>query len=226
MTAISTSTYQHFLTSLLSGNKSLCSQTVRELMSQGIQMDKLYENLLKKAMYEVGVLWETNKISVATEHLTSLIVESILSEMYIDLKPSSREGKKVVLGCVPGEQHQIGIKMTNDVFEKMGWDTYFLGANVPTNDFITFSKGTQPDIIGLSLSLHFNLPNLQSMISELRKHFPQTPIIAGGQAFTHGGSDVLTRYEKVYYLKNLYELEHFLHKMTNKTSNTYSHKTT
>ncbi|MDX9748820.1 MAG: cobalamin-dependent protein [Paludibacter sp.] len=226
MTAITTTIYQHFLTSLLSGNKSVCSQIVGELLSQGIKMDDLYENLLKKAMYEVGELWETNKISVATEHLTSLIVENILSEMYFHLKPSSRKGKKVVLGCVPGEQHQIGIKMTNDVFEQNGWETYFLGANVPSNDFIRFSKGVQPHVFGLSLSLHFNLPNLESMILEIRKQFPKVPVIVGGQAFTHGGSKILKQYEKAHYLKNLYELEQYIHALTTNTSTTYSHKTT
>ncbi len=226
MTVITTTTYQHFLASLLAGNKSTCSQIVREQMLQGTKMEDLYENLLKKAMYEVGILWETNKISVATEHLTSLIVESLLSEMYSHLKPGSSKGKKIVLGCVPGEYHQIGIKMTSDVFEKNGWETYFLGANVPVNDFITFSKGVQPHLIGLSLSLHFNLPALEGMIKEIRKHFPQIPVIVGGQAFMHGGKTMLDQYEKAYYLKNLYELEQFIHVLTTNTSITYSHKTT
>ncbi len=220
MTTISKATYQHFLTTLLSGKKHLCSQTVDVLLSQDVGMDEIYEHLLKKALYEVGVMWETNKISVATEHLASLIVESILSEMYMYLKPSTRVGKKIVLGIVPGEQHQIGIKMISDVFEKNGWETYFLGANVPTNDLISFSRGIKPDMMGLSLSLYFNLPNLQTMILELREHFPQTPIIVGGQAFMHGGSDVLSKYEKVYYLKDLYELENFIRKQTNTNINT------
>jgi len=63
------------------------------------------------------------------------------------------------------------------------------------------------------------------MIQELRQHCPQTPIIVGGQAFMHGGSELLSRYKQVYYLKNLYELENYLRKQSNtKIYNTYSQK--
>ena len=45
----------------------------------------IYEKLFKISLYKIGELWEYNKISVATEHLASAIVESILNENYLQI---------------------------------------------------------------------------------------------------------------------------------------------
>lgn len=55
----------------------------------------LYETIIKKALYEVGELWEYNKISVATEHLASAIVEGILNEFYFKIISSDKINKTV-----------------------------------------------------------------------------------------------------------------------------------
>jgi methanogenic corrinoid protein MtbC1 len=210
MNTIPESIYEQFLQALLAGNKSACSTIVKSLMKENIEMDVLYENLLKKALYAVGELWEYNKISVATEHLASFIIDNILSEMYIYLTPMAGNGKKVVLGCVPGELHQIGIKMASDLLEKNGWETYFLGANVPAKDLIIFTRGVQPDLLALSSSLNFNLPELYKLISSFRIHFPVTPIIIGGQAFSRGGKTMTEQFEHVFVLNDLFELGQYL----------------
>lgn len=60
-----------------------------------IPVQYLYENIIKKSLYEVGELWESNKITVATEHLASAIVEAILNELYFTIVG----GKKNIKEC-------------------------------------------------------------------------------------------------------------------------------
>lgn len=50
---------------------------------------------MKPALYELGRLWEQNKISVATEHLATAITEEILNGFYTDIIPDKYNGKAV-----------------------------------------------------------------------------------------------------------------------------------
>lgn len=203
-----------FRTALLTGQKAKCSELIQEaIQHQNLKLEEIYENLLRPALYTVGKLWEQNKITVATEHLASSIVESILTELYMQLRPSTPNGKRAVLSGVQGEMHQIGVKMVNDVLEKRGWETFFLGTNVPVNDLISFAKGVKPELFAFSMSLYFNLPTLMKTITELRNHFPHTNVIVGGQAFTRGGVDEIThQFSNIEYCRDLYELESYLEK--------------
>ena len=192
-------THTEFLSALLLGNRSKCSELARNYLNNGVSIEVLYENIIKKALYEVGELWEYNKISVATEHLASAIVERILNEVYIKIISGDKINKTVIVSCVENEFHQIGIKMISDVFEMNGWNAYFLGANTPTSELVSFSKTIKPDVIAISLSIYFHLPILEKMIPVIRKEFPELPILVGGQAFRYGGQEILLKYENVIY---------------------------
>ena len=188
------------LNNLLAGNKELCSNIIQDKLKTGIPIKKLYEDTLKTALYKVGELWEFNKISVATEHLASAIVEAILNEVYNDIVSGEKNQKSVIVSCVEQEFHRIGIKMVSDIFEMNGWNSYFLGANTPTSELLSFAEIIKPDIFAISLSIYFHLPMLETMITETRKKFPNIPILVGGQAFSKGGKDVIAKYNNVIYL--------------------------
>ena len=205
-------TQKAFLETLLLGDKKLASKLIHEQINNGLSIKQVYEEIIKIALYDVGELWEFNKISVATEHLASAIVESILNEIYPLLISSTSIEKTVFLSCVEKEYHQIGIKMVSDIFETHGWNTFFLGANTPTKDLIDFAKNIKPDVISISLSIYSHLPILERMIQEFRKAFPHLTIIVGGQAFRKGGSEMLDAYPNVEFLADLSHLENYLKK--------------
>lgn len=200
--------FKEFFDSLINGERTKCSILAIKFLEKN-SLQELYENILKKALYDIGELWEYNKISVATEHLASAIVESILNECYY--KTSFKEkNKKVLLACIESEYHQIGIKMVSDIFELNGWKSHFLGANTPLHALISYARAIKPDLIALSISIYFHFPELEKMIQIIREHFPDLPILIGGQAFRHGGINILTKYENVIYKEDLKSIELFI----------------
>ena len=202
--------YKEFLNLLISGNRTNCSAFIQNYSNDNISIQELYENIIKKALYDVGELWEFNKISVATEHLASAVVEAILNELYSKIIPKERISKTVIVACVENEFHQIGIKMISDVFEMNGWNAFFLGANTPTKELISFTKIINPDFLAISLSIYFHLPILENMIQLIKKDFPELPILVGGQAFRHGGQNILTKYDNVIYKPDITSTELFI----------------
>jgi methanogenic corrinoid protein MtbC1 len=202
--------HQEFLNALLKGNHSICRTLVQSYKDNNISIQELYENIIKNAMYDVGELWEYNQVSVATEHLASAIVESILNDLYEEIAIKEKGTRKVITTCVENEHHQIGIKMVSDIFEMYGWNSHFLGSNTPNTELIRFIQMIQPDLLAVSLSLYFNFPKMQELMELLRKKFPELPILIGGQAFHHGGIEILNQYDNVIYNKDIYETESFI----------------
>jgi methanogenic corrinoid protein MtbC1 len=158
-------------------------------------------------MYRVGELWENNRITVANEHLSTSITESLLNLCYPSIFAKERVGKKVVISCAANEFHQIGGKIVADIFELNGWDGYFLGANSPFEDTARFIHEFRPEVVGFSLSILSNLDHLKRGIEAFRSDFPNLDLIIGGQAFRWGGIDTIKQYAGTEYIQSLDDLE-------------------
>jgi methanogenic corrinoid protein MtbC1 len=202
-----------FLDALLDGNRNVCSKLIFEQRQKGIAIKEIYEYIMKPALYRVGELWEYNKISVATEHLASAIAEAILNDFYPEMISKEKKEKKIIVSCVENEYHQIGIKMVSDIFESNGWSSFFLGANTPTLELISFAKMIKPDMFAFSLSIYSHLPTLEMMIQKTQVEFPETPVLVGGQAFSRGGQDAMKKYSNVIYLNDLYSTDLYIKKI-------------
>ena len=199
--------YQSYLGFLLSGDRPSCTGVVETLLDRGIALKSLYADLFQKSLYEVGKLWESNRISVAREHLATAITEGLMSVVYPKLFEGSRDIGKAVISCSVNEYHQIGGKMVSDIFEMNGWQGYFLGSNTPQEELISFVDEVDPDLLGLSLSVYFNYPALERCIEAVRSEFVGLDILVGGQAFSWGGTDSLGKFSSVEYVSSLDELE-------------------
>lgn len=203
--------YQDFFDALIKGDRKKSNEILSKKLEENTSIEDIYEKVIKNAMYKIGDLWETGEVSVATEHMASAIVESELNRIFDSVNTSNKDKyKTAVLACVEKEYHQIGIKMVSDILEDRGWNTYFLGSNVPPKELNDFIGSVRPDLIALSFSIYFNLNSLEEMIKKIKESFPDQLIIVGGQAFLHGGHEVLEKYNNVKYFKDLYELETFI----------------
>lgn len=205
--------YEVFFEALLKGNRKLCSRIVNTLLKQKTDVKIIYEELLKPAMYEVGVLWERNKITVATEHMASAVTETLMNELYATISFSGNYPKTVIITCIQNELHQIGARMISDVFEMNNWQVHFLGANMPNNELIRYIGVTKPDMLAVSVSLYFNISVLEELIQVVRLCCPMLRIVVGGQAFTRGGHEFLSNYDKIVLLQDVMSMDRYLKKM-------------
>ncbi|HPE87129.1 MAG: cobalamin-dependent protein [Bacteroidales bacterium] len=205
---------KNYLEALLKSDKQGAQEVILSLLNHGESVTDIYEHIIKPALYRVGELWESNIITVAQEHIATAITEAVMNQMLAFMITESTGNKTILLGCVENEYHQVGIKMVADLFEAQGWDTHFLGSNTPLNDLIQYAKKIDPAVFALSASIYFNLPVLLSMIEKIQNNFSDALILVGGQAFRHGGKNLLGTREKVLILHDLYEVNQFLTQST------------
>ncbi len=200
-----------FFEALLQGDKAKSQELALAYFEQQEgNLMPVYEDLIKEALYEIGRYWEFNKISVATEHLASAISEAVLNQLFARVSVGTPQAHTAVFTCVENEQHEIGIKMVNDIFELHQWQCYYLGANTPIPELLNFLDKVQPDVLAISLSMYFNLPKLKQTLTTIKEQFPKLNILVGGQAFTHGGKEVLIDFPNVQFVGDLEQLEQYL----------------
>ncbi len=198
--------YETYFENLQDGKRSNCSSKISQLVEKQVPVEVIYEDLFKTSHYNIGELWEQNKISVASENMATALTETLMTQLYPIIFNSQRVGKKIIVACVANELHQVGAKMIADIFEMYGWDFYFIGASTPLEDLINFIENNKPDVLGLSLSIYFNMNILLDSYSKIRNKYPNLPIIIGGQAFRFGGSNLISG-EKTFYIKSITDLK-------------------
>jgi len=204
---IQESIYDKYLSALLAGRRSEWHRIVQRLLDDRIEIKELYAGLFQQSLYKVGELWETNCITVATEHLATAITEGLLNLAYPSLFETDRVGKTAIVSCTANEFHQIGGKMVADIMELNGWDTHFLGANTPCEDLSAHVEEVHVDVVGLSLSILSNIDSLRRCMDVIKTDFPNMRMLVGGQAFRWGGMDVVKRYPGAEYVPSLLALE-------------------
>jgi methanogenic corrinoid protein MtbC1 len=205
--SIDESTYQQYLAALLEGNRARCSQTLADLLAAGTSLKDLYVNLFQRSLYQIGELWENQRISVAVEHLASAITERMMSLVQARAFGGPARDRTIVIACVADEYHQLGARMIADFCELRGWRGFFLGANTSVPDLLETIAQRRPTLLGLSLSIYLNMPALLKAIDAVSERFAQLPILVGGQALRWGGLNDLQAYPQVSCITSLDELE-------------------
>ncbi|MBN1196676.1 MAG: cobalamin-dependent protein [Candidatus Aminicenantes bacterium] len=195
--------YKQYFEALVSGDRSRCAGTVSQLIDRNITTETIYTDLFQKSLYRIGELWEQSRVSVAVEHLATAITEQLLSQTYprllADRRPNNR---RAVISCSVNEYHQVGARMVSDIMESRGWDVWFLGANTPVTDLLEMIQEKKPDVVGLSISIYFNMAPLVRTIDAVRTNFSDLDIIVGGQAFRWGGAELIKPFSGTHVISN------------------------
>ena len=177
---------QKYLNHLLKGDRHSALSLVLDDVKAGVPVKEIYVGVFQPVQYEIGRLWQTNKISVAQEHFCTGATQLIMSQLYPYLFTGEKKTKKMVTTCVPGEMHEMGARMVTDFFEMQGWDTYYLGANMPIESVVRYLSEIKPQCLAISATMTFHVSAVEEMIRKIRSSpdvSPDLKILVGGYPF-------------------------------------------
>lgn len=136
---------QGLVVSMLNMDENLFHEIFDKYCSDcGIQ--KTVEKLIYPFLFQVGLLWGTNRAMPAQEHFVSNLIRQKLFSAIDELPFPKKNAKKMVLFMPEGEHHEIGILLGNFIARKQGFRTFYLGQNVPPKDVIKVSNLTGTDL--------------------------------------------------------------------------------
>jgi MerR family transcriptional regulator, light-induced transcriptional regulator len=106
-------------------------------------------------MEEVGALWRSGSLRVGEEHMASeRLVESLLA---LRTEPGASRAAaapppRAVVGAMEGDRHHLGALCVRLLLERRGWEVFYLGADVPVEDFAAIQRARQAELVCVSFA--------------------------------------------------------------------------
>lgn len=152
------------------------------IMSRGIE--RTITQIIFPFLEKIGILWLTNHINPAQEHLVTNIIRQKLIVGIEGTATSLKINKTILLFLPEGEYHELGLLFMYYLLKSRGVTVIYLGANVPLNDIDYVVKLKKPNYLYSHLTTIGQNFNLDKFIINITKKFAGTPIIISGQ-LTH-----------------------------------------
>jgi MerR family transcriptional regulator, light-induced transcriptional regulator len=170
---------------LLGARKHEALQYIQKLADEGIGIRNIYLDILQPVQREIGNLWHANKISVAQEHYCTGLTQLAIAQLYPRLFTASPKKHSMIATCVSGELHEIGLRMVTDIMELDGWDTTYLGANMPNESIVKSIAQGKADLVAISVTYPLNLHKAEQLIAQIREDasLSRVKIMVGGYPF-------------------------------------------
>ena len=176
---------QKYLAALLEGKRHIASRMILDAVASGVPVREIYLHVFQPAQYQVGRLWQINEISVAQEHYCTAATQLIMSQLYPQLFATEKGAGTLVATCVAGDLHEIGLRMVTDFFELEGWDTFYLGANMPPEAVVDTVVKRHADLLAISATISLHLGAVRQLIRMVRARAEcrHVKILVGGYPF-------------------------------------------
>ncbi len=144
-------------------------------------IEKTITEIIFPYLERVGILWVTNHINPAQEHLATNIVRQKIILGIEKLPPLVNYTKRIVLFMPEGEYHELGLLYVHFLLKQRGVYVDYLGANVPMVDLKYLTEVRKIDYLYCHITSPAKNFKLDKFFSNLATINSQIPIILSGQ---------------------------------------------
>ena len=158
--------------------------SMEEILDKYIQakgIEKAIIQIIFPFMEKIGVLWVTNHINPAQEHLVTNIIRQKLVVGIESISTSIKVNKSVLLFLPEGEYHELGLLFMYYLLKSRGICAIYLGANIPLVDVEFVVKLKKPDYLYTHITAGGHNFNFEKFITTINRKFAGNPILISGQ---------------------------------------------
>lgn len=194
---------QHMIDVELDGFEKVLDQYIQ---LRGVEKTITY--IIFPFLERIGILWLTDHINPAQEHLiTNIIRQKLIVGIDNAVTPFSLK-TKMLLFLPENEHHELGLLFLQYMLKSRGVKVIYLGANVPLKDLEYVVELKKPDYVYTHLTTVIKEFNFDKFINNLKLRLPQQQIIISGlMAQTYEKKAVPSSFR---FLKTFSEVNEFL----------------
>jgi MerR family transcriptional regulator, light-induced transcriptional regulator len=144
-------------------------------------IEKTITEIIFTFLERVGILWITNHINPAQEHLATNVLRQKIIYGIEKLPPVSKYSKRVILFLPEAEYHEIGILFVHFLLKQNGIYIDYLGANVPMVDLDYLVKTVKVDYLFCHLTSPAKKFKFDKFISQLTEISKVSTVVLSGQ---------------------------------------------
>lgn len=139
-------------------------------------------HVITPCLVEIGEGWHAGRIKIATEHFASQFIRGWLTAL-LQAYPFRPGKPRVLVGCAPGEFHEIGALMFALLARREGYRVEYLGPDVPVDDLVGYARAEHPALVCLSAGSPRSARELKRVDAALARLRPRTRFGFAGRAF-------------------------------------------
>jgi len=141
-------------------------------------VDEVMRLLVVPTLHELGRRWQDAEGSIAEEHFYTVYIRNRLgARLHHGMKTMA--GKQLLIACLPGEYHELGIIMFALSAQAQGFRALLLGANMPLDELVTVVDRSGSVAVVLSGSFPDNFEPCCVALTNLVEQL-QVPVFVGG----------------------------------------------
>lgn len=171
---------ERFLAAALAGDLAGAARVVEGADEVGMPLARVFGEVLRPALYEIGRRWEREGLPVGQEKEVSELARELIAELSRRHAAPSPRGPVAVAACVAGERHELGLRMIAGLLRERGWRVHFLGADVDPRFLLDAVRLRKPAVVLLSATSEERLPDLRVAIDAVRACGGPAPMVVGG----------------------------------------------
>lgn len=141
------------------------------------------ERVIAPVLVDLGERWHRGEISVVAEHFATHYLRRKLDGL-VNLTPIHAENAPIVMGCAPGDWHEIGLVLLSFYLRRQGYHVIYLGQNVPPEHLVNELERLRPVLVVMSAATSetaHNLAEVSQIIATMPEPRPQFGY--GGRAY-------------------------------------------
>ena len=149
------------------------------IVAKGIE--RTISQIIFSFLEKIGILWLTNHINPAQEHLVINIIRQKLISGIEAVQTPLKSDKKMLLFLPEGEYHELGLLFMYFLLKNRGIYVIYLGANVPLKDVEYVVGYKKPDYLYSHLTTVGQNFNFDKFLNNVTSRFKDVPIVFSGQ---------------------------------------------
>ena len=178
---------ERFVALVLHAEDDDVSDHVRAMVAGGVAVESVYLDLLAPTARVLGELWSEDRCDFMEVTLGLGRLQRALRDLgATHARPAveSEGAGHILLACIPGEQHTLGMFMVAEFFLSDGWSVS-AGPPLTENDLLHTIHDAWYDVIGFSTGSTERLGVLRHQIARVRRSSrnPNLVVLVGGSAF-------------------------------------------
>lgn len=166
----------------LQGDTDGARSLVRRLVSDGVSVSEVVEEVLAGAQHEIGERWHENRCSVVDEHVATEVVRTTLEVALATPRQSPAHRGSVAIACAEGDWHGLAARFQAELLREQGWSVRFLGASAPSDQVQSYLARKVPAALVITCSFPLALGGAARLAQSA--HAVGVPVLIGGRAVT------------------------------------------
>ncbi|RXK59435.1 MerR family transcriptional regulator [Lacibacter luteus] len=147
---------------------------------KALGVERTISQILFPFLERIGILWLTDHINPAQEHLTTNVIRQKLIVGINGINGIAIHKSKILLFLPENEHHEVGLLFLHYILKARGFKVIYLGANVPMKDLEFVVENLKPNFIYTHLTTVIKEFNFDKFLQQVKNKFPYQQILMSG----------------------------------------------